>query len=107
MKIRKIGLLIPIMVSVVMFAGCSSNTVADGEQGKTNARLKAEVIKSEGKHGTIEEERVKAMSSETRYVPAGSKNGYNLIDPSLADPKENAHRDPEQLVIPSITIGRW
>lgn len=95
------------MISVVMFTACSSNTATDGEKNARKNRLKAELIKDEGKHGTIEEERVKAMSSEARYVPAGRKNGYKLIDPSLADPKENAHRDPEKMVIPSITIGRW
>ena len=95
------------MMSIVTFTACSGNTAKDGEKNARSGRLKAEMIKDEDKHGSIEEERVKAMSSEARYVPAGRKNGYKLIDPSLADPKENAHRDPEQMVIPSITIGRW
>jgi len=103
-RMQQLGLPCLVM-TVALIAGCSSNTATDSPQ--KNTRMKAETIKQEGKFGTIQEERVKAMSSETRYIPSGSKNGYALIDPSLADAKENAHRDPEQPMIGSFTIGRW
>ena len=102
--IQKMGLL-GLSLTMLSLAGCSSNSTTENPQN--NARLKAEIIKQEGKYGTIQEERVKAMSSEARFIPRGRKEGYTLIDPSLADAKENAHRDPEKPVIGSFVIGKW
>ncbi len=93
-------------MTIALLAGCSSNTTTE-EAVQQNNRMKPEIIKNEGKYGTIREERVRAMSSEARYIPNGSKEGYALIDPTLADSKENAHRDVDQPVIASFTIGRW
>ncbi len=94
------------LMLVSILAGCSSNA-GSPEQVQQKQRLKPEVIKQEGKFGTIQEERVRAMSSEARYIPSGSQNGYTLVDPTLADSKENAHRDPQKPMIGSFTIGRW
>ena len=99
--IRGISLMAVAMLVNVLLLGCSTT------ENNTKNKLKTEKIRSEGKYGTVEEERVKAMSSEARYIPKGSRNGYLLVDPSLADPKENAYRNPEKLVIPSFTIKTW
>lgn len=90
---------------IVLLHACSSTGSPEATQ--KNARLKAEIIKQEGKYGTLQEERVRAMSSETRYIPNGSKEGYLLVDPSLADPKENSHGDPDKPVIGNFVIGKW
>ena len=91
--------------AIALLSACSSN--GSTEAAQNNTRLKAEIIKQEDKYGTIQEERVRAMSSEARYIPRGSKEGYLLVDPSLADSKENAHRDPEKPVIGNFVIGKW
>jgi len=106
-KMAKQQILLGLSLMLVgVLAGCSSNA-GSPEQAKQKQRLKTEVIKQEGKFGTIQEERVRAMSSETRYIPSGSQSGYTLVDPTLADSKESAHRDPEKPMIGSFTIGRW
>lgn len=88
---------------LVLLSACSSNNAVEGKQSK---RVKAENIESVGKHGSVKEERVKAVGSDLRYVPNGQE-GYRLVDPALEDAKENAHRNPENLIIPSWTLGTW
>lgn len=100
------GLMISAVVTAALLSGCSSNTATE-QAAQQKSRLAVETITQKGKYGTIQEERVRALNSETRFIPNGSKEGYALIDPSLPDPKENAHRDPEEMMIPSVTIGRW
>lgn len=86
--------------------GCATHQGDAIEKGAKTA-LKTETIRTQGKYGTLQEKRVKAMHSETQYIPTGSKQGYKIIDSSLADPKENAHRNPEKLLIPSFTVKTW
>jgi hypothetical protein len=91
-------------ISLLTLTACSSTPAP--EQAKVSPRVKVENIESKGKYGTIKEERVKAMNSEVRYVPNGQR-GYRIVDPTLEDAKESAHRDPDKPVIPSWTLGSW
>lgn len=93
-----------VVISLLMLTACSSTPAP--EQAEISPRVKVENIQSKGKYGTIKEERVKAMNSEVRYVPNGQE-GYRMVDPTLEDAKESAHRDPGKLVIPSWTVGSW
>jgi hypothetical protein len=93
-----------VIIGLLTLSACSSTPPA--EQAEPSPRVKAETIEAKGKYGTIKEERVKAMNSEVRFVPNGQK-GYRMVDPSLEDAKESAHRDSDKLVIPSWTLGSW
>lgn len=88
---------------LMLLSACSSNTVVDTEPP---ARVKTQTIESTDKYGSIKEERVTAVGSELHYVPNG-QTGYRLVDPALEDAKENAHRNPSDLAIPSWTLGTW
>ena len=107
MKITKsvASVVMAVLLNTTFLSGCSSNGQPKVEGAKT--ALKTETIRTKGKYGTLKEERVKAMHSETQYIPTGSQQGYHIIDSSLADPKENAHRNPEKLLIPSFTVKTW
>lgn len=72
----------------------------DGQKGK----VKVETIRVEGSQGTIEEERVKAMRSEIRYVPNGSTDGYLLT--GSEGTTLNAHKD-DDVLIPSWNLFSW
>ncbi len=98
--------LVGAMVMTSLVSGCSS-TATNTDTSKVKTAAKTETISAKGKYGTLQEKRVKAMHSENRYIPTGSQEGYRIIDPSLADPKENAYRDPEKLLIPSFTVKNW
>lgn len=98
--------LVGAIVMISLVSGCST-TANDTDASKFKTVAKTETISAKGKYGTLQEKRVKAMHSESRYIPTGSQEGYRIIDPSLADPKENAYRDPEKLLIPSFTVKNW
>ncbi len=71
-------------------------------------RMKVQTIRVEDRYGTIEEERVPAMRSEVRYVPAGSEEGYNLVSSTNSQGKsQNAHTKQESLMIPSWKMFAW
>ena len=70
--------------------------------------MKVQTIRVEDRYGTIEEERVPAMRSEVRYVPAGSEEGYNLVSSTNSQGKsQNAHTKQESLMIPSWKMFAW
>lgn len=70
-------------------------------------KVKVETIRVEDSYGAIEEERVQAMRSEIRYVPAGSTDGYNLIDSTNSQGKsQNAHQN-QNMMIPSWKLFSW
>lgn len=91
------------LFTITSLTACMQNPTTDGA---VPAKNKPETIEQQGKYGSIKEERVKAVNSEVRYVPHGQQ-GYRLVDPSLADAKESAYRDPAKPVIPSWTVGSW
>jgi hypothetical protein len=103
--IHSIGMLTIIVLASSSLLGCSNQ--GDAKENSAKTALKTETIRAKGKYGTLQEERVKAMYSETQYIPTGSSQGYRIIDSSLADPKENAYRNPEKLLIPSFTVKTW
>lgn len=89
--------------SIAGLAACVQNPTTDQTPP---TKIKAETIEQQGKYGSIKEERIKAVNSDVRFVPHGQQ-GYRLVDPSLADAKESAYRDPAKPVIPSWTVGSW
>ena len=71
------------------------------------SKVKVETIRVEDNYGAIEEERVQAMRSEIRYVPAGSTDGYNLVDSANSQGKsQNAHQN-QNMMIPSWKLFSW
>lgn len=86
-----------------------AGTIADENlTDNTAGKLKVQSIRVEDRYGTIEEERVPAMRSEVRYVPAGSTDGYNLIGAQSAQGKtQNVHRNTNELMIPSWKLFNW
>lgn len=82
-----------------------NNGSTDSEQV---GRVKVQTIRVEDRYGTIEEERVPAMRSAVRYVPAGSEEGYNLVTSENSQGKnQNAHSKDESLMIPSWKMFSW
>lgn len=70
-------------------------------------KLKTETIRVEDSQGVLEEERVQAMRSEIRYIPAGSSDGYHLVNAANSQGKsQNAHQNNE-LMIPSWNLFSW
>ncbi|MGV6808580.1 MAG: hypothetical protein ACWA5U_01775 [bacterium] len=90
-------------LSLISLAACVQTPANDPAVPN---KIKAETIEQQGKYGSIKEERIKAVNSDVRFVPHGQQ-GYRLVDPSLADAKESAYRDPAKPVIPSWTVGSW
>ena len=73
-------------------------------------RIQVQTIRVADRYGTIEEERVPAMRSEVRYVPAGSEDGgYNLVaSENSAGKTQNAHSSGDDaLKIPSWKMFSW
>ena len=73
-------------------------------------RIQVQTIRVADRYGTIEEERVPAMRSEVRYVPADNENGgYNLVaSENSAGKTQNAHSSGDDaLKIPSWKMFSW
>lgn len=88
-----------------------ANTVCAEEAAtpelEASTKAKVETIRVEDSYGIIEEERVQAMRSEIRYVPAGSSDGYNLVDSASSQGKsQNAHQN-QNMMIPSWNLFSW
>ena len=92
-----------------LIACLSSSVHADETISDTPvaSKVKVESIRVEDSYGVIEEERVTAMRSEIRYVPAGSTEGYNLVDSATSQGKsQNAHQN-QNMMIPSWNVFSW
>ncbi|HRJ51248.1 MAG TPA: hypothetical protein PLE99_00670 [Candidatus Thiothrix moscowensis] len=104
-------LLLSGMASSILLADDTAPAAAAPEEvaveADTAGKLKVESIRVEDNYGTVEEERVQAMRSEIRYVPAGSTDGYHLISSEGSEGKiRNAHREDDML-IPSWKLFTW
>lgn len=76
-------------------------------EADAGSKLKVETIRVEDSQGVLEEERVQAMRSEIRYIPAGSSDGYHLVDSANSQGKsQNAHQN-NALMIPSWNLFSW
>lgn len=87
------------------------STTIHAEETTTDAdvasKMKVETIRVTDDFGTIEEERVAAMRSEIRYVPADGEGGYNLVDSVSSQGKsQNAHQNRD-MMIPSWNVFSW
>lgn len=86
----------------------TATTHADDSTNVDSAKkIKVETIRVTDNFGTIEEERVAAMRSEIRYVPANGEGGYHLVDSFNSQGKsQNAHQS-RGMLIPSWNVFSW
>lgn len=82
----------------------TDTTVAE----ETSGKVKLQTIRTQDRFGTIEEERVPAMTSTVQYLPSSGGNGYSLIGSDAGSTSvKSAHSDSDELMIPSWQVFSW